>query len=409
MRDAPIRVALFADAYLEVDGVANTMRQYEAYARRNGLPFLLFHGGYEQQKILRDGAFSRIELPRGRFRFALDRKPDFDLGFIRHLARVENLLREFAPDVLHITGPSDVGIVGALAAHRLRIPLLASWHTNLHQYAERRALPLFAFLPSSWRERLGTHIRQVSFRLTARFYQIPRVLMAPNRELIQLLEIATGKPCFLMARGVDTELFHPLRRNRKKGPFTIGYVGRITFEKNVKMLVEIEQRLLTAGLSDYQFLIVGQGSSESFLRNHLKQGAFTGVLRGEELARAYANMDVFMFPSETDTFGNVVLESLAAGTPALVTDRGGPQFIVRPGETGFVCRNAAEFVERVLWLRNNPAELRAMQRNARHQAEEACWDSVFQAVYRAYEAALTPALVSARAGLNMPLGAKLKS
>src|SRR5215469_2922783 len=241
MRDAPIRVALFADAYLEVDGVANTMRQYEAYARRNGLPFQLFHGGYEQQKILRDGAFSRIELPRGRFRFALDRKHDFDLGFIRHLARVENLLREFAPDVLHITGPSDVGIVGALVAHRLRIPLLASWHTNLHQYAERRALPLFAWLPSGWRASIGAHIREFSFRLTARFYQIPRVLMAPNRELIELLETATGKPCFLMARGVDTELFHPRRRDRKKGPFTIGYVGRITIEKNVKMLVEIEQ------------------------------------------------------------------------------------------------------------------------------------------------------------------------
>ncbi|HVH88550.1 MAG TPA: glycosyltransferase [Terriglobales bacterium] len=409
MRDTPIRVALFADAYLEVDGVANTMRQYEAYARRNGLPFLLLHGGYEQEKIVRDGAFSRIELPRGRFRFALDRKHDFDLGFIRHLSRVEEAVQEFAPDVVHITGPSDVGIVGALAAHRLHIPLLASWHTNLHLYAERRALPLFAFLPSSWRERLGTHIREVSFRLTARFYQIPRVLMAPNRELIELLEIATGKPCFLMARGVDTELFQPRRRNRQDRPFTIGYVGRITIEKNVEMLVEIEQRLLAAGLSDYQFLIVGQGGSESFLRNQLKQAIFTGVLRGEELARAYANMDVFLFPSKTDTFGNVVLEALAAGTPALVTDQGGPQFIVRPGVTGFVCRNATDFVERILWFRNNPAELRASQKHARHQAEGAGWDSVFHAVYRAYEVALAPALASARAGLKMPLGAGLKS
>src|SRR5215467_4298463 len=175
MSDTRLRVALFADSYLEVDGVANTTRQYEAYARRNGLPFLLLHGGYEQEKIEQDGAFTRIELPRGRFRFGLDRKHDFDLGFLRHLGRVEEMLLEFAPDVLHITGPSDVGIVGALTAHRLRIPLLASWHTNLHQYAERRAVPLFGFLPTGCKQRLGTQIRQISFRLTARFYQIPRV------------------------------------------------------------------------------------------------------------------------------------------------------------------------------------------------------------------------------------------
>src|SRR5215471_7469664 len=108
MRDQPIRVALFSDTYLEVDGVANTARQYEAYARRNDLPFLLFHGGYDQEKIVREGAFHRVELPRSCFRFALDKKNAFDLGFIRHLRRVEKILRLFAPDVVHITGPSDV-------------------------------------------------------------------------------------------------------------------------------------------------------------------------------------------------------------------------------------------------------------------------------------------------------------
>jgi len=408
MRDTPIRVALFADSYLEVDGVANTTRQYEAYACRKGLPFLLLHGGYEQEKIEREGEVIRVELPRGRFRFALDRKHDFDLGFIRHLTRIEEILRKFAPDVLHLTGPSDVGIVGALAAHRLRIPLLASWHTNLHQYAERRAMPLFAWLPSGWRQKLGPHIRDISFRLTARFYQIPRVLMAPNRELIELLETATGKPCFLMARGVDTELFRPRRRDSQDRSFTIGYVGRITLEKSVEMLVEIERGLLAAGLSDYQFLIVGQGSSEPFLRRHLKKAIFRGVLRGEELARAYAGMDVFMFPSRTDTFGNVVLEALAAGTPALVTDQGGPQFIVRDGKNGFICRNPTDFVERLLWFRNNPEELNTFRQHARRQGEAACWDSVFQAVYRAYEVALAPAPANATTGLNLPLGAELK-
>jgi glycosyltransferase involved in cell wall biosynthesis len=232
--------------------------------------------------------------------------------------------------------------------------------------------------------------------------------MAPNRELIELLERATGKPCFLMARGVDTATFHPRLRDREGGPFTIGFVGRLTLEKNVQMLVEIEQRLLAAGVTDYQFLIVGQGSSEPYLRANLKNRILAGVLRGEELARAYANMDVFLFPSKTDTFGNVVLEALAAGTPALVTDQGGPQFIVRPGETGFVCPSAAEFVEHLLHLRNHPDELKALRVNARRQAEGACWDTVFEAVYRAYDVALQPKVRSERANLKLPMNVQVK-
>ena len=88
------------------------------------------------------------------------------------------------------------------------------------------------------------------------------------------------------------------------------------------------------GVEDYRFLIVGHGGDEAWLRERLHRAEFTGVLRGEELARAYANMDLFVFPSHTDTFGNVVLEALASGVPAIVTPDGGPKTIVRDGETG---------------------------------------------------------------------------
>jgi phosphatidylinositol alpha 1,6-mannosyltransferase len=398
----PRRVAYFSDTYLEVDGVASTARQFEAYARRHALPFLLAHGGYDKEKIVRDGVFTRVELPRSPFGFPLDRKHDFDLLFLRHGSRVQEILAHFKPDILHVTGPSDVGILGVLAAHHMKIPLVASWHTNLHQYAERRALPFFSFLPHTLREKAGAKIRDLSFQALARFYRIPRVLMAPNRELMTLLEKATGKPCFLMARGVDTVLFHPSRRDRPGWPFTIGYVGRITVEKNVGTLVEIEQALHAAGVTDCRFLIVGQGASEGDLRSSLKNRDLTGVLIGAELARAYANMDVFVFPSKTDTFGNVVLEALSSGVPALVTDEGGPQFIVKDGDTGFICANVAVFVDRILKLKQSPQELDRMRIFARQSAEEASWDNIFDAVYRAYEVALQstkPAQVNLEANL----------
>jgi phosphatidylinositol alpha 1,6-mannosyltransferase len=390
MNDKPLRVAYFTDAYLEVDGVANTAKQFEAYIRRKQNPFLMVYGGYEREKVTREGALTRVELPRSKFGFALDCRHEFDLAFLRHTSRVMKLVAEFNPDVLHITGPSDVGILGAVVAHRMKIPLVGSWHTNLHQYAERRALPLLRFLPSKWQQSLGKTIRELSFRATARFYHIPRVLMAPNQDLVALLEKAAGKPCFLMGRGVDTELFHPCKRARSEGCFTIGYVGRITTEKNVGALVEIERGLHAAGMNDYRFLIVGQGSSENYLSSNLKSRHLTSVLTGEDLARAYANMDVFLFPSKTDTFGNVVLEALSSGVPSLVTDEGGPQFIVKDGETGFVCHDNNAFVDRIMALRRSPDTLASMSSAARHYAEGMSWDSIFEAVYRAYKEALQP-------------------
>jgi phosphatidylinositol alpha 1,6-mannosyltransferase len=102
----------------------------------------------------------------------------------------------------------------------------------------------------------------------------------------------------------------------------------------VALLARVERELAAMGVGGVNFLIVGHGSEEASLRRDLKEADFAGVLRGAALARAYANMDVLVFPSHTDTFGNVVLEALASGVPAVVTPDGGPKFIVRDGETG---------------------------------------------------------------------------
>src|SRR5262249_10594236 len=137
MNQDALRVAFFPDAYHEVDGVANTSRHFEAYAKRQDLPFLTVLGS-TRMAVETDGSVQRLELQRGNFSFALDRKHDFDLAFLRHYEEVEAHVRAFSPDVVHVTGPSDVGILGCFIAHRLKIPLAASWHTNLHQYAEQR-------------------------------------------------------------------------------------------------------------------------------------------------------------------------------------------------------------------------------------------------------------------------------
>lgn len=377
------RVAFFPDAYREVDGVANTARQFESFAIRRNLPFLTVFGG-SKNSVQREGSVTRMECARGRIGFPIDKKHDFDLLFWRHYKRVENAVSNFGAHVVHITGPSDVGQLGALIAHRLCIPLAASWHTNLHEYAEQRGSGLLWFLPAGWRNRAGHAIRQSSLKAIFRFYKIARVLFAPNPELVDFLEKGTGKTCCLMGRGVDTTLFDPMRRDQTRGEFIIGYVGRLTVEKNIRFLAELEKALTRAGLSNFRFLIVGQGAEEPWLKANLRRADYTGVLKGQMLAQAYANMDVFVFPSHTDTYGNVVLEALASGVPAVVTDSGGPRFVVTHGETGFVARELQEFVRYVRSLAEDRRLLQAMRSSAREHALGASWDRVFEGVYAGY-------------------------
>ena len=387
MKKLSPRVAFFPCVYHEVDGVAQTSRHFEAYAKRQELPFFMVHAGPDHE-ITTEGPVTRVQVQRSPVKFPLDKAHDYDLLFLRHYRKLEPMLREFRPDVVQITGPSDVGTLGAYVAHKLGIPLAASWQTNLHEYSRRRMTAAMSFLPQEIAAKLGVVAERLSFRATARFYHIPRLLFAPNQEMIRVLEAATGKPCYLMSHAVDTDVFRPELRDRTDGKFRVGYVGRLTTEKSVRALARLEQELVDRGYRDFEFVIVGEGAESEWLRKNMQRVQLTGVLRGAELSRAFANFDVLAFPSETDTFGLVVLEAFASGVPAIVTDKGGPQFTVRHGRSGYIARNLDEFVNHTAELIDRPEVLAAMRVAARQQALETSWDRIFQGMYEAYERCL---------------------
>ncbi len=395
MKEESLRVAFFPCVYHEVDGVAKTSREFEAFARRQELPFFMVHAGPRDEATVA-GAVTRLQLPRSPLKFPLDRAHDYDLLFLRHYRKLEPLLRDFRPDVVQITGPSDVGTLGAYAAHKMGIPLAASWQTNLHQYARRRMAAATSFLPKAAAEKLADVTERLSFRASARFYKIPRLLFAPNPEMTRVLEAGTGKPCFLMSHAVDTTAFRPELRDRQEGPFRIGYVGRLTAEKNVRALARLEQALLEMGHRDFHFVIVGEGAEGGWLRHNMQRAEFTGVLAGTELSRTFANFDVLAFPSETDTFGLVVLEAFASGVPAVVTNCGGPQFTVRHGSSGYIAGNFDEFVAYTARLISEPELLSEMRVRAREQALATSWDRIFEGMYEAYERCLSPIPVLSR-------------
>jgi len=385
MTTRPIRVALFPDSLNEVNGVANTCRNFVAYAQRTNSPMLLVCAG-EATDVTQDGSVTRLSLKRGAISFALEKDLRFDLALFRYYRRVVNELRNFNPDVVHVTGPSDIGMLGAAAAHDLGIPVAASWHTNVHEYAARRSDRILPrWIKSSRRARLLQLIEDVSFKLSAFYFQVGRFHFAPNQELIEKLQSATHRPCSLMERGVDLATFSPAHRNRLEGrQIVIGYVGRLSTEKKVRSFSKLAQALRAAGHQNVKFVFVGHGHEEQWLRQHIPDADFTGVLRGPALSRAYANMDVFAFYSETDTFGNVVLEALASGVPAVVTDKGGPKFIVDHERNGFICSDDEEFTNSVLRLVSSSTLRHDMAVAARQRAELASWDAVFSSVYEAY-------------------------
>jgi phosphatidylinositol alpha 1,6-mannosyltransferase len=373
------RVALFADSLLEVNGVALTCRMLEEYAQKSGLPLLVVHAGPETRPPA-DGGLPRLSLKTSPWHFRLENDLQFDLMFARHLKLVIRSLRGFQAEAVHITGANHTGFLGSLAAWRLRLPVVMSWHTNVHEYARCR-------LPARAPEWLRQQAQQWSWRALALYYRQARLILAPNPDIAAALEKDTGKPVHLMPRGVDCEFFHPRRRNRSDKVFSVGYVGRLSPEKSVRRLADVALALQAAGAGDFRIEIVGGGAEQGWLQANVPHARLHGVLKGEPLAKAYANLDVFVFPSETDTYGNVVQEAMASGVPCVVLGSGGPAAIVADGVTGRVCRNPEQMGAAVVELAQRPELRRRLGEAARRAAEKRTWDAVGDIVWSAYRQA----------------------
>jgi glycosyltransferase involved in cell wall biosynthesis len=384
------RVALFADTFHEVNGAARTCREFHSFARRRQIPFFCVRWG-PAPGVSGEGPVRTLELARSRWAFPVDPDLRFDPWLMRQIEPIEAELQDFRPDYIHVTSPGDLGIIGAILAARLHTPLAASWHTNLHEFAARRVAGMLECAPRGLRTSAARVVEEFVMDRVCWFFARSSVIFAPNPELAILLRRRTGKPVFPMGRGIDTDLFHPSRRVRNDADLVVGFVGRLMPEKNLRLLARVERALRAAGLANVRFQITGAGSERHWLERNLARATFTGVLVGQGLARAYADMDIFAFPSRTDTFGNVVQEALASGVPAVVTDGGGPRFIVRDAETGFVASSDEEFCDCVVALARDEPLRRRMALAARRQVEKQSWDSVFDEVYEGYAGCLVSA------------------
>lgn len=241
------------------------------------------------------------------------------------------------------------------------------------------------FLPDALSSRVANRASHATLWAVLNFYKISHFLAAPNQSMVDMLAKRTNRPTFLMRHGVDTKLFTPGRRNCGDKHFTIGFVGRLSPEKNVRALVELARALLAGGESRFRFTVIGEGSERAWLQDHLRNAEFPGILKGMDLATAFANMDTFVFPSVTDTFGLVILEAMSSGVPVIVSPETGARAGVQDGVDGF-CTH--DFAASVRSLMHSPETRAIMGGAARAHACAAAWPGVFDDVYRIYREGL---------------------
>jgi glycosyltransferase involved in cell wall biosynthesis len=309
--------------------------------------------------------------------------------YLPQLSKLRRAVLSTGVDVIHLTTPGPLGLAAIRLAHRLRVPLVGSFHTDLGAYTH--------LLSGS--ARLGDLMRVF---LRWPYGRCARVL-APSEATRRMLvrHPADDARIAIWCRGVDAIRFSPAHRRadlrQQWGVSTerpaLLYVGRVSKEKGLHLLPALASALTRRGVP-HRFIVVGRGPMEAELQAQLPDAVFTGVLDGDKLASAYASSDVFIFPSRTDTAGNVVLEAQASGLPVLVTNVGGPPENVADGRSGHVVTDMSpdSWLHRVAPLLEHAAYREAMGAAARRYAGTRTWAAALEPLFRTYRELATPAV-----------------
>jgi glycosyltransferase involved in cell wall biosynthesis len=368
--------AWFTDTLDDVNGVATTIRRMVAAGANAGKDLTVV---VSRSELSVENIPIKNFPPIGEFEL-----PEYELqklSFPPILQMLDYIQREKFTEII-ISTPGPVGLTGLLAAKMLNLQTSGIYHTDFPQYI--RILTEDSFLES------------VAWRYMHWFYgQLDTVFV--NSEEYRQSWIKHGlDPAKLkiLPRGLDTELFHPNRRDpaffekfgAHNGEVRLLYVGRISREKDLDLLAAAYRRLRDEGLA-LQLFIVGHGPYSDTFAKLLPEAVFTGYLKGEQLAAAYASADVFVFPSTTDTFGNVILEAQACGLPVVVSDSGGPKELVEHEGNGLITRShdVEDFARAIRELVSDFALRERMAKSARDSVIDRSWPSAFSKFWAATE------------------------
>jgi len=371
-----MRVALFTDTYVpEVNGVAKALGRWAAFLESQGIPCKVFAPTAETRLPAEASSVERL------FSVPFLLYPDCKFALPNPL-NMKKALREFRPTLIHVATPFNIGFYGTHYARKHGIPIVASYHTHFDQY--------LAYYKLQWME-------PVLMKYMSWFHADCRKVYVPSRSALEHLKTKGFPEMEIWSRGISTEQFRPdvdreaVLRSFGVSPdkFVVLYVGRLAAEKSIDVLLESFRAMPEAERADMELVVAGDGPLLQELRETVgpeEPIRLLGFVQGRRLSELYAASDVFLFPSATETFGNVVLESMACGTPVIGADAGGVGDIVRHCETGWLCppRDAAAFTAALAALKADAGLRARLGAAGLEYARSQSWDRIFHGLLESY-------------------------
>lgn len=374
-------IALVSETFTpEINGVANTLGHLVGGLRARGHRLQLIRP--RQSNDTRPCQDGDLLLTRG---WPLPGYRGLQWGqSARH--KLLRLWRKQPPDVLYIATEGPLGLSALRAARRLRIPVISGFHTNFQQYTGHYGIALLTRL-------LTNYLRW--------FHNASHMTLVPSLSQRSELQRRGFERLELLARGVDAGLFNPARRSdelrRQWGleetDIAVLHVGRLAAEKNLGLLASTFDALrVRYPTQRLKLIVVGDGPQRASLQQQLPDALFCGVRRGEALAEHYASADLFLFPSLSETFGNVLLEAMAAGLGVVAFDQAAAAQHIEHGHNGALANadDAQSFVDAAQWLLETPENLRRVRLNARQHAARQGWSTIVERFEELLRTAMLP-------------------
>ena len=367
------RIALVTSSYNYIkDGVALTLNRLVGYMQSHGVEVRVFAPTAAEPAFAYQGTI--VPVPS----IALPGRPEYRLA-LGLPASVRRQLLDFRPDIIHVAVPDLLGYGALRLAQDNAIPVVASYHTRYETYLRH-----YWYLAG---------LKTLLTRYLRWFYGQCREVYVPSDSTRDALLADGLKDNFRSwPRGIDTVLFDPARRSDawrdRNGigadELVILHVSRLVREKRLDTLTAALKKIAVA----HRVVIVGDGPDRGFVARELPHAIFTGFVDGEDLADAYASCDIFVFPSDSESFGNVTLEAMASGLACVCADATGSRSLVVPGETGFLASadDVDGFARHITALAQDAALRQRMGHAARARALTFSWDETMMRLLGYYHA-----------------------
>jgi len=371
-----IHIAHFTDTFYNINGVALTLQQQVKAAVKN----------HKRYTVLTcDGQCRRTEAGIRLFKavgeYELPEYPEQKICYPPLLEMLDFCYEQGINRIISAT-PGPVGLAALAIARILKLPVYGTYHTSLPQYA--------GFLTGD------SLMEDLTWRYMIWYYDQMDCIYVPSQSTAsELMKKGIDRQKIrIFPRGIDIERFHPGKRNgHLRDRYGIDekikllYVGRVSREKNLDLLCEAFKQL-TQTKRNVHLIVVGDGPYLEEMRRQLREKpcTFTGYMEGDDLSAIYASSDVFVFPSATDTFGNVVLEAQASGLPVIVSNQGGPKENMIPGKTGLEipADNADSLAEAMNKLIDHPDLRKKMGQNGRQYMEKRSFEHAYLQTWDLY-------------------------